>query len=823
VIAEWLRDSMIARDVRVAARSLSRSRGFALTAILSLSIAIAVNTTIYSLFDALIFPRIDVRQVDQLYRLRYFGDVHHRLPFGGIERALQSGLHGYEGVSGFRRYSPGEAQALAERGTHSRDVRPLVVRQNLFTLLGTHARRGRLFTAADSNTSAPLAVISDRLEAALFPDGESPVGQRIDLDGRPFTVIGVLPSYARVAALDADMWILPEPGASNAVAISVVRLRDGITPASADGELSVLAARLAIDAGESPRDTRFFLSGRAEQQFRLGGFHYALIAAVIAVLLVACGNLANLQLARGMGRGPELALRSALGASRGQIVRTIMVENVLLAGVGLVLGFVATFWAVDLLAAVVPAEIGGLLVKPQTSWRMLVVAVAAGLVCLLLVGLVPAVRLARADPNTLLKRNAGTGAHRHNRRMYGLMLVAQIGFALPLLIGAAFLTRSVARLDGGDYVKKEWFGYDPHPLVTAVVPLQAPRGSAVSFADAASDLVSRTRAIDGVIDAAASHSAAPVNKGVAIEDAGGLTREVPAPAWTYTIVTPGYFRSYGRQMARGKDFVDGVYDAPPVVIDEPTAKFLWPGVDPVGRLLKLGNVASAVPWSRVIGVVHDLRDPVVMADRDPTYGRRLAGVYRVVAPTDSLVIHAKGESIGLIARARGEPHRVAVGMQHALRTPGSTGALSVATLEDRAKITLTRVQQRFVRLILTIFASLGVGLAALGVYGIVSHSVNERQREFGVRISLGATPRHILRDVLREWVVLALAGVAVGLYLSRTSVGWLGLFLVNWDDFYNPVLFAAMSLMLCVTALLAALAPAWRATRVDPVDALRNE
>lgn len=809
---------MTSQNLRLAVRSLARSRGFTVIAILSFALAIALNTTMYSLLDALIDPQVDVRQPEQLYHFRFFGDVHHRLQRGALEDALRSGVPSFAAISGSRFAS----SSTVERGQQALDASVRAVRWNLFEVLGTPAVEGRVFTRADGAARTPLAIVSSQFAAQLFPDGALPIGATIAVDGRPYNIVGVVRSSAVVGELNCDVWTLPAD-AERSVPVSLIRLRDHADSNTITLQLPVIAARLAVAAGDKPNEARLLLNGYAVRQFRVGRFHWALVAGAIAVLLVACGNLANLQLARGLGRSSELALRSALGATRADLVALMMSEIVLLATIGLTLGLTLSYWGIHLLQATIPSAMSNLLVAPTVHLRMLIVAVAATLVCLIIVGLWPAWRIARVDPNLMLKNRAGTGAHRQHRRKYAAMIVLQIALALPLLCGAMLVVRSAWRFDVPSFLVRQIVGFDPRPLVSANVTLDAAPGSRVDLGATAPELVSRIRALDGVVDAVVIGTGSPLNKSVTIEDAAGYVREFPAPMWDATLVTPAYLRTVGRPLTAGSDFNEGLHAVPEVIVDDPTAHYLWRGGSAVGRLIKFGDLRSNAPWARVVGVVHEQMDTATLRLRDPGYGNHLGLVYRTLTPTDFALASRLGVQLTVMARVRGDPHRVAVEMRHALWTMPGVASSYVMPLEDRLGITRGRAGARFVSFIFGIFAALGTALAALGVYGIVSHSVRERRREFGVRISLGATPRDVIRDVLREGNVLALLGIAGGLLFTRETVAWLYPFLNGKDDVYDAPLFALIALALAATTVVAALVPAVRATTVDPVEALRNE
>jgi hypothetical protein len=452
---------------------------------------------------------------------------------------------------------------------------------------------------------------------------------------------------------------------------------------------------------------------------------------------------------------------------------------------------------------------------------MFAFAAAAAVTCLFLVGLVPALRISRVDPNDLLKAGAGTGANREHRRRYGMMVVAQIGLALPVLIGAIVLLKESVRLSSPEVINNR-YGYDPRPLVSARVPFAPAQGKTVRIGEVAAELVSRAKSVQGVLEAAAITNREPLKRKVTVDDANGVTREEPAPLWSYRIVSPSYFRTVGQSIERGRDFTDGEFDGKSIIVDAASATFLWGKHDPMGRSIKFGDKDSNLPWHRVVGVVRDPRDTALIRRMDYTTGFRLAGVYRVITPQDSVVLQDRYGTMALRVRVRGNTELAAVRLQRALRTLRSVERPGVIPLMDEMGLAYARTQQNFVSSLFSTFALLGLGLVAIGVYGIVSHSVAERRRELAVRISLGATARDILHSVLREGNALILAGVAVGLLLTKYTVFWLDRF-IDDNDGYNALLFAFIAAVLFAIAALAAFVPALRATRIDPVEALRHE
>ncbi|HEY3555558.1 MAG TPA: FtsX-like permease family protein, partial [Casimicrobiaceae bacterium] len=466
-----------------------------------------------------------------------------------------------------------------------------------------------------------------------------------------------------------------------------------------------------------------------------------------------------------------------------------------------------------------PPSVAQYVIEPQISWRVFVFAVAAAIVCVMLIGLYPAIRVSRVDPNTLLKAGAGTGALKRNRRQYGIMVAAQIGLSLALLSGATLVVRTAIEVHSLDV------GYDTRPLVAASVYLRAEHDTALSRIAYSNDLLSHVRSLPDVSDAAVVANSAPAHNTVTVDERGGTPREVVTPLLGYSLVTPTYFRTMGIRVLRGRDFLDGASTVPEVIVDQHTADGLFPGVDPIGQEIKLGEYKSDAPWLRIVGVVSETSDyKQVLLYRREIKPSRIGAIYRVVGASDSIRLRSPGRfgAVQIVARASRDPDRLVVRLRSHLPSGGIVRFVSVAPMEEAIGIRRERQSHDFVASVFLTFAVLGVGLAALGIFGIVAHSVAERTRELGVRIALGAGARDVLHAVLREGNVMALAGIAVGLYLTKHTAGWLHAFIFE-DDEYNAPIFAAVALVLFAVAFFSALVPALRATRIDPVESLRSE
>jgi putative ABC transport system permease protein len=791
--------------VQIAARSLRKQPGFTSVVVLSLALAIALNTTMYSVLDALVSPRVDIRRADDVYSIRLYGNNRGRVSIAEIDSAVRSGLSNIEAVAWVDDIS-GYFKRPMEAGNRFAEGSVKPVETNYFDLLGPKLVAGRTFIAADEFATPQPVVLSEQTVSALFPADVDPVGATVTISDTAFVVVGVLSRYSDFPSARSSAWIVGKPRARMAYA-RVIRLKPGVSPQDADRELVLIAQRIAIAAGEGPRDVAFRWFRPAAPQFHAARFHYGIGLSVIAVLLVACANLANMQLARGITRRRELALRTALGATRGRIIRHLLTESVLLAVAGLVLGLILTFWGAMALRASIPPAIGAYIVEPQLSWRVLVFALAATVTCVLIVGVAPAVRVSLVDPNEMLKAGAGTGATKHHRRQYGVLVAVEIALALGLLSGASVLVRSALWTSSV-------MGFDPTPLVYASL-LNDPRPRVAekrALSDVLQSPIARLRQIGGVAAVGASQGRGVANRAVTVSDSGRGVREIVAVNWGYSAVSPGYLRAMGLRVVRGRDFLEGERDEAAVIIDEMTAAALWPGSNPVGALIKFGDAASNEPFVRIVGVAGDeyrMRRPPQSMNV-----MRLGRVFYLPGPRDSVTVNTGGQPwTSVVVRATGDAKTLPLSLRRA-------GAQGIRPMGEEFR--RERQNRDFVAGMFSLFAALGLGLAAFGVYGVVAHSVAERRRELGVRIALGATSRDIVHAVLRDSVVIALLGIAFGLLGTKYGVRLLGVFALP-DDVYNAPLFALAAAFLFAATAASALVPALRATRLDPTESLRCE
>lgn len=773
----WL--ERMGQDLKYAARTLHRNRGFTAVALLTLALGIGADTTIYTVVRAVLLAPLPYRQPERLVMLVGRPVLRVSVPDLDDVRAQSSTLADVA-IIGFT------SADLMARG-EPEYVMGKRVTPNLFRLLGAAPLAGRTFAPGESG----VVVLSYRLWQRHFAGSRGAIGQTVALGDKAATIVGVMPAGFRSPMGEADYWIPLERGRFTAdrqarMYGAIARLKPGAGMEQARQELQNISARLARAYPASNARSGVDAIGLADSV--VGGVRSALwvlFAAVGVVLLVACANVANLLLSRGAARRQELAVRAALGAGRARLVRLLLAESLLLAFLGGALGTLLARWSLRALAPLYPPSL------PRAS-EIAVNAPVLGFALVLsfataaLIGVLPALRVSRVNPR-LRTRDARTG------RVRAALSIAQIALAMVLLTCAGLLLR-------GFLARTRVAGFNPDRVLVAELSPGATIPSSRM-----EELLARLRTVPGITAAAAATSfsyvksmSAPVE---AVAAPGGAAPLQPL----LEIVTPQYFQVLGIHIRRGRPITatDGASSAEVTVISQALARSAFGELDPLGRVLRFTKRDFTV-----IGVAADVAasgddaDPMVyfpaaqMADFEPnTIAVRTTG-----PPADAAA------SVRAVIRA-GEP-RIAI--------------VSIETMRDDMAGLVSA--ERFYTLLLGIFASLALALAAIGVYGVVSFGVSLRTHEIGVRMALGATAGAVLRAVLREGAALALAGAALGAagsmgaarLLLHTSL----LFRVKPED---PLTLACVPVVLFAAALAACAAPARRAASVDPAAALRWE
>lgn len=813
--------------IRQSLRALKRQKRFVATAIVCLGVAIALNTTMYSVLDALLKPRSEVREPKQIVAFQFFGDYKQLIPAQDKRDALLATTF-HQGVS-FAVNVGWEDDGIAERGSRVREAQTRTVSADWFRLLGLRADEGRLLDERDLNSPERPVVIGERLWKQLFPEKERFESVMITVGGTGRRVVGVL---ARSAGYpETDVFQLPLPAAPLST-WGIARLKPGVTVDQARAELKVISERFRAMTGEG-QDAGWRLLTNERRFYGDWNFHYALIGSVIAVLLIACGNLANLQLARGVSRARELATRAAVGATRSDIVWQLVLESSWLALGGLVLGGLLTWWGVGIIEGSVPRSVTDYIGYPSLNWRVMAVGIVMTMLCLTLVGLLPALKLSRVDISELMKSGAGTGRSTAARRQYGILVIAEVALAVATLCGAGLLVQSamtVRRYDYSEEYRGLFYGF-------VMFPVQ-PNDSRTRR-DLSEVVIQQALRADSVFLAATSDYGRPTRHAVSIYDQAGQPVSLRAPNWSYYIVSPDFFRASLLPITKGRDFAPGEFAGAQVIVDSVAARSLWPGREAVGQQLKLDSVHVRGPWLTVIGVTKGRRRSFNSDGDMEGYQRTIArnfpnqfsGQVYVLNSGDTSRVSPRSTGwlrswhvVRFVARAHGDPQRVPSALRTKLLELGPGIRLGYPEPWDRAtRMKYYRERHDFMATLFAIFSGCALALAALGVYSIIAHMVAQRTREFGLRLAIGAGERDIRQMVLKEGNVLTLSGIAIGLLVTYKTAGWMRAFVFSDWDRYDSRVFAVVAVILFAAAWLASYLPARRAMRINPVEALRND
>jgi putative ABC transport system permease protein len=802
-------------ELKVALRTLRRSKAFAAFAVLALALAIAANTTMSSLIDGLLWPTMAFPDPGQLVVARWTAPKATLYPKVNIRQVLGDSGRTYAGVGAWIDNGPyGQAVTV---GNQALQVPMEIVSGGFFRVVGARPIHGTLFM--DSTAAARhVAVISDRLwrqlgarDRPFEPFAISLTGAGLSLNGgNTLTVIGVVADNGAIPT-STDLYI---PTDWNVGSEALLRLRHGVSRAEALKELNALAPNL--DPAHS-RFAHFTLVPASVTPGRKLGVVWALAAATLAVLIIACANIANLLLARGMARSRELATRLAFGASRLQIARLLFAESGLVALAGGVLGFLLSLWTIHLVSATLPAGLQYLgLVQPQLSWRVLVAGLGLTMVSAVVFGVAPAIALVRTDINRLLR---GTG-NRHttgNRGRFQVLVVAEVAGALTLVVSASLLGAVAGKIHLMDY------GYDATNLISARVPeanpgLHTAYGTAPSAALVAQRYgeLQRLRAMPGVAGATAMWQ--PFVYGlVRVDDPGGGAPRTAIGTSDVLEVDPDFLRVLGIPILRGRNFHESEDDPiPSVIIDEGTAHWISPGADILGRLIrfaKQGTLTPNAPWMRVVGITGQVAMSRCGLDpcREHMFFIANGAGWPARTASTTYLVRSKGPASAFLT-----PLGAAVRSDH----PGTRAG--VATWDE---VTGTAYLQSLYDFVTTLFGSfslIGLLLALIGVYGMIAYAVEQRAREFGVRIALGAQTRDIVKIVLRQGNATALLGLAIGLIAANWAEQLLYGFLYGYDQM-APFFMAGAVVALFAATVLSGIPPALRASRLNPADTLRSE
>ncbi len=808
--------------IRAAIKSLRRSPGFATVSILSLALALGLVAAVFGIVDALRNPVTATFEPERLVQVRMKGEgAAGRITAAGHMEALERNVRSSEGIS-YATFARGDVLM-------SRDIRVtgsgLRVSGNYFAVHGVRPLAGRVFTATMADEDAVASVvISERIWRSLF-DSE-PQLDRIALsvesetDTRRVQVVGVVPD-AFAAETGSNYWLaLPSDlkaffSAERYIMVRM-RLRPGATMDSLGADFKAVTEYLTSVHGKGRTDFVYLGEPVVRDPLRLNEMVWLLIAAAVAVLIVACANLANLVLARGLAKQRDMAVRLSLGARRSDIVNGVLAECLVIALAGAALGILATTWAWDLIRATMPERIptGGFAI--EMNWRVVAMSSGAAAVAALLFGLFPALRLSDVKLYEHLKENSGSNTARRRTR-FPVLVVGQVALSLAMLTGVALLLRA------SQQVKAFSFGFDPARLLSVYVSGPRTDTSQASRLSLSAAAETRLRAYPEV-EAVAWRSGvstlrAPVFTG---ERSGGATRDRPLKGYDY--VSPNYLRTIGVPIIRGRDFEDrDAYSEGVLIVDSVTALKIWGSEDPIGKLAKFGMVDRVQPWFRVIGVSGSIRSDLPRHDgeeADPQI--HMVGKTAFISPTENGIrpLTARIPIRAFVVRARArDVAKLRASIPRDIRNIlPRRGGVSVYGFDDRRQDLIK--QQRMLATIFGAFGLLSLSLCALGLYSVLSYTVTQRMREHGIRVALGASSKRIFLDVLHDGAILVIAGTALGGFVTFWTNKFVDPYIGMLYFIDAPALVMAEFVLVAV-ALSAMVRPALRATRTDPVEVLR--
>jgi predicted permease len=797
-------------DVRYAVRVLGRAPSFAVAVVAVLAVGIGANTAIFSIVNAVLLRPLPFEEPDRLVRLFH---VPPQNAFPGIPTFPVSAANFYDWKRDARMFD-GMAiyrfrQFTLTGGANAEAVVAGAVGADFFQVARARPALGRVFRAdEDSPARGHVVILSDAFWRSHFGGAPDVIGRTVPLDGQPYTIVGVMPAGFSVAAWGVtgrDLWVpVAYTDAQRAVrdnhnAQAIARLKPGVAAAQAKAEMDLISTRLEREFPQA--NAGWGATVIPLQELIVGDIRMSLLmllAAVALVLLIACANVGNLLFARALGRRKELAIRSALGAGRARVFQQLLIEALVLAiaggAAGLVVARASLTAGATLMSGQVPraGEI-------SIDARVLLFVAAASLLTAVLAGAMPAIRAGRTDLNDALKEGGRSDAGSVGLRTRRLLIICEVALSVVLLMGAGVMLRSLLALRHVDA------GFDPQNVLTLRVSLPETRydtpAKKSAFFDAA---LQRVRALPGV-QAAGAVDDLPLHGGsvqpIVLEGhAELLPREQPTVE--VRKITPGYLRAMRIQVLRGRDVAEGDVEA--LLVSRAAAKLLWADADPIGRRVTL-PLQSRTVVKEVVGIVNDVKQGELSEVAAPT-------VYEYTRERD-------WGNLTLVMRASVPPMSLAPPAVAALRAIDPEQPVQdIRTMQDVVDETLT--SQRFSATLLGVFASVALALASVGIYSVLSYIVRGRSREIGIRTALGARSADVVRLVVFEGMTPALIGIAAGAVaaLGASQILQKLVFGVSPSD---PLTFAVVAGTLAVVALLASLVPAYRASKLDPLEVLR--
>jgi putative ABC transport system permease protein len=806
---------ILVKELRYGFRGLWKRPGFSVIAIITLALGIGANTAIFSLVNAVLLRPLPFTDPDRLVMIwedAAFAGFPRNTPSAANYADVKNQNHVFTDVAAldFRTFNltgDGEPQKVEARG----------VTANFFPLLGVQPVAGRWFANEEDKPGANAVVIlSNALWQQRYGGQSNVLGKQLLVNGQPYTVVGVMPPSFQFLDSKVGIWVpiafTPEQLASrNRHYLTVVaRLKPDVTNEQANAEVRRITERIARDnPNTSARLLGFTLPIREQVSGEVRRPLFVLVAAVGFVLLIACANIANLLLSRVAGRRREMALRAAIGASRASIIRQLLIESLLLSTFGALSGLLIAWLSFAFLQKFIPDGLLGASIL-RIDLSVLAFTAVVTLMTAVVFGLAPAFQAARIDLNDALKQGGRSGSQAGGNRLRGALVVVEVALALVLLVGAGLLIQSLMKLRG------QFASLRPESVLTMRTVLSRTKYPDQSQRNAFyKQVLDRTRTLPGVISAGYTTGVPFAWKGGTngFEIEGRSVEQATAGGLAYDAnhrqISADYLKTIGIQIVQGRSFTetDNEQSLPVAIINETMARSYWKEESPIGKRFRLGD---DIPWVTIVGIASDVRNMGVNEPVKPEmYFPYQQSVEPFYTPQD-LVVRTSIDPLSLVGAATSQVHQV----------DPDQPVSNVRTMQQ--VVGEETIWQDLGMKLLTIFAGLAMLLAIIGIYGVLAYYVTQHTQEIGVRMALGAQRFNILSMVLKRGMTLVAAGIVIGLAaaygLTRLMAGIV--FGVNVGD---PLTYGLVALALLAVAALACLVPANRATRVDPLVALRFE
>ena len=811
---------IIWQDIRYGIRMLRKSPSVSLVATIALALGIGANTAIFSVVNAVLLRPLPFPDSDALMSV-FEKDQTRGLARGSYSYPnffdLRQQNHVFEHIAAYH-----DSDFIMTGGGDPVRLQGAVVTADLFPVLGVSPILGRTFLPNEDKPTETgrVVVLSQRLFASRFNSDASTLNKQITLDGKSYTIIGVMPHGFEFPIQNEplDLWTtIADDAAGTSAATAqrgahflhlIARLKPGVSQVQAQADVDTIAARLEQQYPDT--NTHKGIQVESALTALVGDIRPALLillGAVGCVLLIACANVANLQLARAMRRHKEISIRSALGASQAQLVRQLLTESILLSLAGGALGLGLAVWWSDLLITLGKKDIPRA-IQVGLDWRVLGFTLVVSVLTGVIFGLVPALHSAKTELTESLKEGRGAGGSARHNRIRGLLVVVELAVAVVLLVGAGLLIQSLWRL------RHISSGLQSQNVLTFNVAVPEVRYSSEKQARFYRDLLTRVRTLPGVQSASAILPL-PLSGDrfqISFQIDGRPVAPKDQPSADMFVTEANYFRTMGIPILNGRDFEDrDEHKSTPVVIVTDTfARQFFPGENPIGKRIKPGIASweDEKPTMReIVGVVADVRNRALNTEPKPAYYLPQSQV-----PFNQLI---------LVMKTAGDPNSLISSATREVRLMDQElPVFGVKTMDEY--IAGSVAAPRFNTTLLSIFAAVALVLTVIGLYGVMSYSVAQRTNEIGIRMALGAQTRDVLQLIVKQGLQLVLIGLVLGLAgaLALTRLLSSLLFGVKTKD---PATFVAIAVLLALVSLLACYVPAWRATKVDPLEALRYE